>query len=299
MFGIVISSVVNLYFTFSNPVRLLGGLPMILGQNGPGGSAGFLMFLPAFFLGFTNKKIDKLFIFFYVLILSILLLLSYSKLGMIMGVFGMSSFMIIQFRSAKPSIRIKRISYFSILVITIFVLVFTTNAGKSFSDGVSVFIEHKIGDDGAGAFDSGDEERLNYYFAVGEVFLSNPVFGVGYNGFFEAIIKTNTHASGLMSEEESSVNSNPHNAFLYYISANGFIGWIIVCFLFFTFLNIFYIFFKPYGLSGILVFLSLSAASLIHTNTLISFFNTTIMYLPAGIALAANYNSKNLASLLV
>ncbi len=292
MFGVVISSIVNLYFTFSNPIRLLGGLPMLLGQNGPGGSAGFLMFLPSFFLGLTNKKIDKLFIFFYVVILSILLLLSYSKLGVLMGMFGMLSLFFFQFRSARPGFILKRMSYIFVLLITIFVLIFNTDAGKSLSDGVSVFIEHKIGDDGAGAFDSGDEERLNYYFAVSEVLLYNPLFGVGYNGFFEAIIKTKTYSSGLMSEEESSVNANPHNAFLYYISANGFIGWIIVVFLYFTFLNFFFNFFKPYGLAGVLMFLSLAAASVLHTNTLIGFFNTTIMYIPAGVALAENYKRK-------
>ena len=37
-------------------------------------------------------------------------------------------------------------------------------------------------------------------------------FGVSYNGFGPAVSKTKAHASGKMSDEDSFVNANPHNA---------------------------------------------------------------------------------------
>ncbi|AWL10328.1 hypothetical protein HME7025_02488 [Aquirufa nivalisilvae] len=288
MLGLTVSGIVNLYFTFSNPIRLLGGLPMLLGQNGPGGSAGFLMFLAAWFSVLATKKMDKLLVILYILINSFLLMISYSKLGMLMGLLGILSVLFLQFRSSRPQLIIKRIAYLFVFLFSFFTWLFISSTGEIITEGASAFYEQKIGDDSSGAIDSGDMERLYYYFAVGEVFVDNPMFGVGYNGFFKAISKTNAYSTGEMSEEDSSLNANPHNAFLYYISANGIIGWILTVCLYFLFLRAFYCVLKPYGLQGFMVFCCIGGASLIHTNTLIGFFNTTIMYLPVGVAYALN-----------
>jgi O-antigen ligase len=293
MIGLLVSAIVNLYFTFNNPVRLLGGLPMLLGQNGPGGSVGFLMFLAAWQSLLTSKFKDKVFIVFYILVNAFLLIISYSKLGAIMGALGIMSFVVIQF--AKTTVQIRRNTIFGLIVVVFAFSTWlqTTYYGDSFKQSVLIIYDHKIGNDGSGLYDSGDKERFYYYLAVGEILLANPLFGVGYNGFFSAIQSTSAHASGEMSEEDIELNANPHNAFLYYISANGILGWIIVVFLFGLFLMTFYKLFKPHGLLGLILFCCIFCAALIHCNTLIGFFNTTIMYIPLGVAYSLNVKRKH------
>ena len=293
MIGLSISSIVNLYFTFSNPVRLLGAIPMLLGQNGPGGSAGFLMFLAAWLSVLSSNKIDKLLIIFFILINGFLLMISYSKLGVLMGVLGILSFIFIQFRGSIVKMVRKRLIPLVVFMSVFVFWLLASSSGEVIRDGAATIFDHKIGNDGSNAFDSGDKERLYYFFAVGEIFAINPLFGVGYNGFLTAIKSTDAHESGEMSEEESEVNSNPHNAFLYYISANGVLGLFIVTFLYSLFLVTFFQVFKPYGLSGLLTFFCIGCASLIHTNALIGFFNTTIMYLPLGVAYSLNNKRHN------
>jgi O-antigen ligase len=289
MIGLSVSSLVNLYFTFSNPVRLLGGLPMLLGQNGPGGSAGFLMFLSAWLSVLSSKKIDKLLIILFILINVFLLMISYSKLGAMMGALGILGFIFIQFRgSILKMVKERLIPLFVIISLFLFWLL-ASSTGEEIRNAATTIYVHKLGEGGSNAFDSGDKERLYYYFAVWEIFTSNPLFGVGYNGFLAAIESTDAHSSGEMSEEDSEVNANPHNAFLYYISANGILGWVVVIFLFGQFLITFFQVFKSYGLAGLFTFCFIGVAAIIHTNSLIGFFNTTMMYVPLGVAYALNY----------
>ncbi len=288
LIGLIVSGLVNLYFTFSFSLRLLGGLPQLLGQNGPGGSAGFLVFVGAWFFIISKKMTDKLLSIIFLIIFVFILIISYSKLGMLMGACGVVAF--VAALNVTPSLKVLR----NRIVIVIFVIfsfsIWLTNSekGQILIEGGSTFYYYKLGTDGAGIVEKegGDEERLYYYFGVGEVFINNPIFGVGYNGFGPAVSNTKAHSTGRMSDEDSFVNANPHNAFLYYISANGILGWVLIGIIYVTFLLIFYKLFMPYGVSGVIIFFSIMFASIIHTNTLIGFFNTTIMYFPTAVAVS-------------
>ena len=286
--GLIVSGGINLYFTFFFSLRLLGGLPQLLGQNGPGGSAGFLVFVGAWFFIISKKMTDKLLSILFLVLFVFILIISFSKLGMLMGACGVVAFVAALF--VAPSFKVLRNQMLILtLVFLSFIIWLTkTEKGQILIDGASTFYYYKLGTDGAGIVEKegGDEERLYYFFGVGEVFINNPIFGVGYNGFGPAVSKTKAHSSGKMSDEDSFVNANPHNAFLYYISANGIIGWILIVMMYLTFLFIFYKTFIPFGVSGIIIFFSIMLASVIHTNTLISFFNTTIMYFPTAIAVS-------------
>jgi O-antigen ligase len=273
---------------------------MLLGQNGPGGSAGFLMFFAVIYSGVSNSKWDKLFVLLFVLISSFILIISYSKLGIIMGLLGVLSYLLFQFRFRGVLINAKKLGYVFFFFLSLFIWSKSTKSGSLLLEGASTFLSYKFGEDGSEYIDSGDKERLYYYFAVGEVFIQNPIFGVGYNGFYNAILETNTHRSGEMSEEEGSKNANPHNAFLYYISANGLIGWIITIVVFMISLSIYFKYFVFYRGVGVLIVFFISGIFIIHTNTLISFFNTPIMYIPTAIVCAlvelrrTNYNMCSL-----
>lgn len=286
--GLIVSGLINLYFTFFYSVRLIGGLPQLLGQNGPGGAAGFLMFIGAWFFHVSDAKKDKIISVLLVIEFSFVLIISYSKLGMLMGAFGLIAFFVVIFFTPDYKTLWKRISILMVCLFTFLFWVFKSEKGQILIEGTSAFFFYKFGTEGAGIIEKegGDEERMYYYLAVGEVFINNPFFGVGYNGFGPAVSKTKAHSSGKMSAEGSFVNANPHNAFLYYISANGILGWIIAATIYIIFLFVFFLLFKDMKVHGFIFFICLMTASIIHVNTLIGFFNTTIMYLPTAVAVS-------------
>jgi O-antigen ligase len=207
---------------------------------------------------------------------------------MLMGFCGVVAFVAALF--IAPSFKVFRNRVLIVLVAVFSFIIWLTQSekGQILMEGASTFYYYKLGTDGGGVVEKegGDQERLYYYFSVGEVFLKNPFFGVSYNGFGPAVSNTKAHESGKMSDEDSFVNANPHNAFLYYISANGILGWVMAAMIYLLFLFIFYRFFIPFGISGFVISFSIMLASLIHTNTLIGFFNTTVMYLPTAVALS-------------
>ena len=207
----------------------------------------------------------------------------------------MIQYVLFQFRFRSILLNTKNLVYIFFFLSSIFIWSKSTKSGNLLLEGASTFLSYKFGEDGSEYVDSGDKERLYYYFAVGEVFIQNPIFGVGYNGFYNAILETNAHRSGEMSEEEGSRNANPHNAFLYYISANGLTGWIITIVVFLMSMSIYFKYFIIYRGIGVLIVFFILCVFIIQTNTLISFFNTPIMYIPTAIvcALVELRRSKN------
>ena len=286
--GLIVSGVINLYFTFFFSLRLQGGLPQLLGQNGPGGSAGFLVFVGAWFFIISKKMTDKLLSLIFLVLFVFILIISFSKLGMLMGACGIVIFIAAFFVTSSFKVLRNRMLILTLVIFSFIFWLTQSEKGLILIEGTSTFFYYKLGNDEAGFVEKqgGDQERVYYFWGVGEVFINNPILGVGYNGFGPAVSKTKAHSSGRMSDEDSFVNANPHNAFLYYISANGIIGWIMIGMMYLTFLFVFYKIFVPLGISGIIIFFFIMLASLIHTNTLMSFFNTTIMYLPTAIAVS-------------
>tara|TARA_R110000796_G_scaffold118864_1_gene232728 strand:- start:89415 stop:90785 length:1371 start_codon:yes stop_codon:yes gene_type:complete len=288
LLGVFVANIINLYFTFTSPWMLMGILPMLLGQNGPGGAMGFLIAFAAIFYLKSERKEDRIFAIIFTLVGVFTLIISFSKLGMLMGVLGVFSWVAVLMRNSS----FKNLMLTGAVAVLFFgALAFwfnTTETGTKVVESAELFYFYKFGAEGTGLVDQGDggdSERIFYYKGVSEIFLNNPIFGVSYSGFSKAIAKTKAKETGKLPDDTNNDGANPHNVFLYYISANGFFGWIFTTALYLGFLVIIGYLLQPYGFTGLIIWGCVFGASVIHTNTLTSFFNTSIMYLPSAVAL--------------
>lgn len=289
LFGVFISNIINLYFTFTQSFRLMGVLPMLLGQNGPGGAMGFLVSFAAWLYLISKSKSDRLFSIVFTLVGAFTLVISFSKLGMLMGTLGICSWGAVLLKGSST----KQVA---LTIVTTICFVFcvglwlnTAERGKEVMKSVELFYFYKFGAEGSGLVDEGDggdTERIYYFIGVGEIFLAHPILGVSYSGFGKALLETKANETGKLPVEENSAGANPHNAFLYYISANGLFGLILTTSIFLSFLIIMAYALYPEGVVGIFIWGCILGVSIVHTNTLPSFFNTGIMYVPAAIALS-------------
>lgn len=288
--GVFTATIVNLYFTFTASWMTMGILPRLLGQNGPGGAMGFLMnILTWFFLLNKNKRLS-LYAIIFCFVGVFTLIISFSKLGMIMGALGLIGMLTLVLKNSSPRQLLIRISLFTAIVFGVAGWFLNSSLGKDVIDSAKLFYEFKFARGSESiidAQDSGDQERIYYFRATSEVFIKYPLFGVSYMGFADAVSKTNAYKYGSYKViETDAAGANPHNAFLYYISANGILGWLITIGLYLTFLWVSARFLWPFGLLGLVIFGCLFGATIIHVNTLPSFFNTPIMYLPCAIVLS-------------
>lgn len=287
LIGAIASTTINLYFTFSFSWRTIGVLPMLLGQNGPGSALGFMMGLGAWLFLLKEKRIDSLVAIIFSSIALFAIMISFSKLGMLMCFCGIIAWGAVIIKNI--SIRnFKKVTLFALaIIIGSFIWTKSSSTGNDVLKSAQKIYYLKLGAKEEGIVtmaDTGDRQRLYYFYAVGEIFLYNPIFGVSYSGFRDAVSATSAFSTGYIDEDETDKGSNPHNSFLYYISANGFPGLIIVSLLFAIFLLTMKKAFHPYGKSGIIIWICIGTAAFIFGNTTIGLFNTHIMYLPAAVA---------------
>jgi len=295
LFGALVSMSINLYFSFQISWSKIGILPLLLGQNGPGGATGFMIGLSAYLFLIRKVYLDIIIASLFSIIGCFTVLISYSKLGMIMSAFGLIAWLtvILNYFWMKKTFKVFLISLSVLIMLSSWMI--HTDIGKDFYESAEKFYYYKLGDDKLIDYNDGDEERIYYFKSVLEILVSNPFFGVSYYGFQNAINKTMAHKStGLLADELNPNSANPHNAFLYYISANGIPGLIIVNILFFGFIRILYESLKIYKKTGIIVWFCLFAAIMIHGNTLPTLFNTDIMYFPAAISFSLYRNIKRI-----
>lgn len=287
LIGATVSTIVNLVFTFSFSWRMVGILPLLLGQNGPGSSIGFMIGLSSILFLMKENRFDSFIAIFFLIIGLFALLISFSKIGILMGFLGLFSWAaVLMYRVSS----IKAISYPLMALISVFatfVWLNSSSLGNDITKSAHDIYNLKLGNEGEGIIskeDEGDIQRIAYYLGVGEILLNNPLFGVSYSGFRGAIMKTNAFSLGTIAEDTTDAGSNPHNSFLYYASANGLPGLIIVSYIFLIFYFTLKKALKPFGRLGFFVCFCIVSSAFILGNTTPGLFNTHILYIPLAFA---------------
>nr|MBI1232824.1 hypothetical protein [Cytophagales bacterium] len=126
--------------------------------------------------------------------------------------------------------------------------------------------------------------RLAYFSGTFEIITKYP-FGVGYSGFYEAMISTDIYKSGKAAQEVSMYEANPHSSFLWYATAGGIIGGLLTIISFYLLLkNIKFGLVSALGISGYVFFLT-AALSFLAIGLIVPYiFNSIIFIVPTAIA---------------
>jgi O-antigen ligase len=219
--GLVLSMSLNLYLTFAVPRGMLGVLPLLYGQNGPGGFAGASVGLLFLLRDFARHRATKQVLALAILLALVVVILSYSKLGMSMAIIGAFIWANTMWSNRRSVVgRASMLVVLSASALGAYLYV----VPSAVREQAGVIYEFKFYNEGGGFFDAGDRTRWAYYLGVGEIIVKHPL-GVSYRGIGSALQQTEAERSGYLPEEESLISANPHNSFLYYMAANGFIGW--------------------------------------------------------------------------
>ena len=129
----------------------------------------------------------------------------------------------------------------------------------------------------------GDAYRAAYVIGVGEILLKHP-FGVGYSGFFDAMRSTKIYKCGKATKEDG-YEANPHSSFLYYASAGGIPGALMVLAIFIMLLNSMRCgLLSTFGHPGMVLFALIVPSFLIIGLSVPYILNSAILIVPTAIA---------------
>jgi len=140
-------------------------------------------------------------------------LISYSKLGMLMSSLGVMAWGVHWLSNRSKQLLVR------VAVMLLALLAVAAWKPAMLVEQFAVIYEYKFDD----SFDDSDMARLSYYFASAEVASSYPL-GVSFTGIGRAFEETTPGRQGRLPEEEDVRNVNPHNSFLAFLAANGFLS---------------------------------------------------------------------------
>jgi hypothetical protein len=281
LLGIVSAGVINLLYTFRFQTSVLGGFPLLLGEQGPGGYLGMGIVLSAWLMFERERKTDTVIAVTSAAIGLFAVSISYSKLAMLMAAAGAGSWVFVLWRDLH--VRGRRKWYVVILLGLAVVIWMNQEFAKRYVAGAARFVEIKfkyVDQDSVAA-------RSQYFLIVAEIVAKHPVFGVSYGGFYEAAMATEASKDSRAAQESAEAGargeSNPHSSFLYYASANGIPGilWTVIV-LGFGLITLA----RPMlarGIPGLAVWGSFVFAYLVFGLTLPTLFNSPVLYLPVAV----------------
>jgi O-antigen ligase len=286
LLGIACSGAFNIFYSFMIRREEVGGLPLLLGQNGPGGYLGLSVILSAWLMLERRGRLDVAVSIFSCVVGSFAASISYSKLSMLMATAGLLSWLTIYCRTlVYPKSR-----KWGAVVLVLFLSLVGANQQLvgEFLYGVELLINAKF----RGALENTYtlESRAHYWPITAEIVAKHPLSGVGYGGFFDAATATEAFKSGSSNDEGAEGDArraaNPHNSLLYSASAYGIPGALLVVMLLGTVFRVFWYPLSRWGWTGKVLWGALVVGYLIYANTLPTLFNTPVLYLPAAFAIA-------------
>lgn len=266
--GFALSIATNIYYSYSVPRGYLGSLPMLWGQNGPGGYAGLFIGLsyPLYLL--LDREILRRLVLITIGLCVFLLVISFSKLGIIMGAAGLTVWMYAFVTSKQGTVRALRLTVVVALIVLAPVI-----APSAVVNQARLIYDFKFAD----PFDDSDVSRLSYYAATAQVAVENPL-GVSFAGIYPAFQGTAAGAEGRLPDdpfEENVREVNPHNSFLYYVAAHGMLGLIPTTMVFVTVLvAAFRTIERSTKQSALFPGSMVAVTCLVFTNTLPGFFSS-------------------------
>jgi O-antigen ligase len=286
VFGAVVGGLVNLYYTIADPWQTLLGIPTLRSQNGAGGFLAVVTGLAAWLMAVREKRSDAWLAAVALVLCFFATAISYSKTAILICSFGLTAWLALYFRSL---LRL-RTAWIALGLLMVGGCVALTTKER-FSESVTAVkrtIEIKFTNlDITDKYSLG--ARFQYFFGVKEIVEENPLLGVGYSGFYDAITQTQTYRSGVMVDEDPEAGtqgqSNPHNTFLLYASANGVPGFLLATGIY---LSIVFQMIFMYPKDRVLRFIMvcLAGAYFIYGMTLPTLLNTPVMFIAAAMACA-------------
>lgn len=284
LLGIAASGGVNLYYALVSDVRV-GELPMLIGQNGPGGPLGISVVLSAWLMMERRSARDTAIAIVTLLIGGFGSSISFSKLAMLMAAVGVAAWIFVVGR--KVTLRKSRKLAIAAVIAITSVAAFRTDLVVAYATGVNTYITLKFRNLNMESTNA----RAQYFPITAEILARHPVFGVGSHGFYDAVVETDAYRKSRRAVQEDARAgaqgaSNPHNSFLYYAAANGLPGLFLSVLLFSTAVRVFNRALRGRGLAGKVLKTCLVTAYLVFGFTLPTLFNTSILYVPLAFGVA-------------
>lgn len=288
--GFFTGTVINLLMSFAHPL-VINGVMRLSGQNTPGVAMGIAIHLAAWLFSRSPRLWTKLWTLCTAGVFVCSTTISFSRIGWLAGGLGMLAWLVVLGRilvrsaSLKGWLKLKWLAM-PLLVVVGLLAVPTQQYFVNCSQWLLQLIDQKISYNG-----EGDQQRLAYFNGTLEIILQQPL-GVGYSGFYEAIIKTEAYQNPHAATEVSSLEANPHATFLWYTTAGGILGGLLSLMLFLQLLNSLRVgLLAAFGKDGWAFFLCISPAFLLMGLTVPYLFNSIILIGPT--AIAAGWGSVN------
>ena len=287
LLAVLAGAAVNLYFTFTVFVNQLGGLPLLLGQSGPGGYLGICVVLSAWLM-LIRRTFPDLAVAIATAVAGLLAVsISFSKLSMIMASCGAIAWCFVLWQDFNS--RHARRWYIAIATVLLLVGVAKRDIVFHYLQGVDRFIEFKFRQIDPMSIAT----RSQYFVITGEILLHHPVIGAGLGGFYDAAIKTEAYKSSRAVTEDAELGSegqsHPESSFLYYGAGTGVLGLIIVGILFVVGLEIFRRHFWNRRFAGKALWAMLAVAYFVFGMTLPTLYNSSIFYIPLAVAVTTGW----------
>lgn len=293
--GLAYGAVANLIMTFAYPFIILDTIRMA-GQNTPGVAMAIGIHLAGWWYIQEKRKSYLILLFVCLAIFLWGCSISFSRIGWFIGLLGLPSLFLAAFSKKNKkrafSLNIVLPKVFFIFVF-LFAMTFVPKVQEIGQHFKNLFLQKMFV---YGAEQESDKVRHAYLLASLEIVLANPL-GVGYSGYLEAQKNISQKLQDILVEEEGNYDANPHAAFLWYLTAGGFLGGALSIYVFFviskSLLQSLQKAFPPFGAQ--FAWLIILPFFLIGC-TVTYIFNSFIMLIPAAIV-AGWARQKNLQSL--
>lgn len=285
VFGILVGTVINLIISIQNPFILWGSF-RLHGQNTPGVWMGLAAHLSAWLFALSDNIKTKIFSAVTLFVCGFGCLLSFSRIGWTMLGLGLVSWFVILIVKTKSNNKKNTVLAIFILCIPLSMLISSPQFSGIASDVIKLVNQKTwIGSDS-------NSERSSYIYGTTEIVLKNPL-GVGYSGFYDAMIETEVYKSGVAARETRPKESNPHMTFLWYASTGGILASLLSIALFYFLARIINInLLRLFGRPGVILSTCFIGSMFMIGVTVPYLFNSVIFYLP--VALIAGLASSRL-----
>lgn len=289
--GVFTGTIINLTLSFQYPL-VVYGMMRLSGQNTPGVVMGVAVHLTAWLFFHTSNRLLQNISLLFAFVFFVSSIFSYSRIGWFAAGTGLIVWGYILF-IAKPKQRfqLRSLNKLRLILIPLLVLglgsLILSPIGQQGVLQIQALLQQKISQQ-----DESNSIRLAYVVGTAEILLQHPL-GVGYSGFYDAMLSTETYQYGQAAEEVSMLEANPHAAFLWYASAGGIPGALLSLVLFAMLINSMRIGLKStLGQSGRMLFILLAPVYLVIGMTVPYLFNSIILIVPAAIAAGWGWSAR-------
>ncbi len=286
--GFFTGTIINLVISFQNPY-IVNEVMRLYGQNTAGVAMGIAIHLSGWLFFRTRHRTVQAFAVITVVVFAYGCGISYSRIGWFAGALGLIAWAYILIaarpREPKEKLRLKktRRRWVPLLALGLAALLTSPLARESLQ-WVQTLGEQEFSSEAAKARSSRSYVyRASYFIGVAEILTKHPL-GVGYSGFFDAMTATDTYRFG-QAATEVDYTANPHSAFLYYASAGGIPGGVMIIAVFAMLLNSMrFGLVSALGRPGMAFFTFAAPAFLLIGLTVPYLVNSIILIVPVAIA---------------